>query len=369
MKRYLQTTLVLLVAFAFCTPASAQQAIKGTINGTVRQTVINSLSTLPEADALLYVNPQRIMNEALPKFMSEKDLVSMREAFGQLKGFSGVDPTKVEYFVIAVRFRKPSADLRFNAPEFMAVTGGDFSAESLLSLARLATGDKLREETHGGQKLNVMTIDPIIKQAEKTPFLKAFSEVAIAAVNQTTLAVGSPSYIRAAIDAASGGHGRITPGTLNSLLRDPNALVSAAGSPWASFSKSFGLKGTEVADRAAGCEMQLGDFYFGVTMDANNFMLRGFMNADNPDTAKIINSLITGLMAQAASIPDPNAQVALKALSFAAENNEIVLRADVPHQMVLNFLKEQTKKKEEVKASEPVPKKKTRPVRRKRRRP
>ena len=104
-------------------------------------------------------------------------------------------------------------------------------------------------------------------------------------------------------------------------------------------------------------------------MDANNFMLRGFMNADNPDTAKIINNLIAGLIAQATAIPDPNAQMALKALAFTAEDSEIVMRADLPHQVVLDFIKEQTKKKEEAKAAEPVQKKRTTPVRRKRRRP
>ena len=369
MKRYLQPIVVLLIAFFYNVTAPAQQAMKETVKTTVPQTVINSLSTLPEADALLYVNPQRILNEALPKFMTEKDLAGMRQAFADVKGFSGIDPTKVEYLVIAVRFRKPTGDLRFNAPEFMAVTGGDFSAESLLTLARLAAGAKLREETHGGQILSIMTIEPIVKQAEKTPFLKSFSEVAIAAVNQTTIAVGSPGYIRAAIDASGAGNGRISPGTLNSLLRDPNALLSAAGSPWSAFSKSFGLKGTEAADRAARCETQLADFYFGVTMDANNFMLRGFMNADNPDTAKIINNLIAGLIAQATAIPDPNAQMALKALAFTAEDSEIVMRADLPHQVVLDFIKEQTKKKEEAKAAEPVQKKRTTPVRRKRRRP
>jgi len=368
-KRNPHPVLALFIALFVAATSTAQQAFKDTVNTAAVPTIINSLSSLPEADALIYVNPQRILNEALPKFMAEKDLADMRQIFAQVKGFAGVDPSKVEYLVVALRFRKPTGVLQFNAPEFMVATGGDFSSESLLTIARLAAGDKLREEAHGGQKLSVMTIDPILKQAEKTPFLKSFSEVAVAAVTPTMIAVGSPGYIRAALDAAVGGAGRITPTTLNSLLRDPNALLSAAGSPWASFSKSFGLLGTEAAERAARCETQLGDFYLGVTMDASNIVLRGFMNADNPDTAKILNNLIVGLLAQASSVPDANAQMALKALSFTAENDEIVVRADVPHQKVLEIIKQQTSKKEEAKVTEPAKKKRSTPVRRKRRRP
>ena len=96
------------------------------------QAVINSLSTLPEADLLIYVNPQRILNEAVPKFLPEKDLEGMRKGFEDMKKMAGVDPTKLDYLIIAVRFRKPTADLNFQAPEFMVVSSGDFGAEALM---------------------------------------------------------------------------------------------------------------------------------------------------------------------------------------------------------------------------------------------
>jgi hypothetical protein len=103
-------------------------------------------------------------------------------------------------------------------------------------------------------------------------------------------------------------------------------------------------------------------------MDAATFMLRGLINADNPDTAKIVNNLIAGLMAQAASIPDPAAQTALKSVKFTAEDNDVVVRADIPQQMVLDFIKQQTAPKKEVVAV-PAKTKKKQPVRRKRRKP
>lgn len=302
---------------------------------------LNSLSILPEADTLIYINTQRILNEALPRVMPEKDLAELRQGMASVKQMAGVDPSKVEYVVIAVRFRKPTADLSFIPPEFMVLSGGDISADSLMVLARMASGGKLRDEVYGSKTLGIFTIDPIAKEAEKTPILKSLSEVAVVPLNATTIAVGTPAYLKAAVDAGSG-QGRISTENLNSLLRDPNALISISGRPLAAFNKSFGLLGTEVSSRPSRCETNFGDFYLAVTMDATNIMLRGALNADNPDTAKIIHNLFGGLLAQAIShVPDKTAQEALKSFSITPQNDEIVVRADVPQQTVVNFIKEQ----------------------------
>jgi hypothetical protein len=332
------------------------------------QTVPNSLSNLPEADTLVYINPQRILNDALPKVLPEKQLADMREHFIQMKQQAGIDPTKIDYIVIASRFKKPTADLNFQAGEVMIVIGGDFSAESLITLARMATGGKLRDEAYGGKTLSLMTIDEIAKMAEQNPMLKSFSQVGIVALNANTIAAGSPAYLRAAVDAGAG-NGRISSESLNSLLRDPSALVSIAGSPGAAFAKSFGLLGTETTPRAARCESKMGDFYGALTMDATNFKLRGAMNADNPDTAKIINNLISGLLQQAMSaIKDPQAQALMKGFSIMPQGDEIVAQADFPQQMVADLVRQHMMpKKQDAAVTGPPPAAK-RPVRRRGRR-
>ncbi len=333
----------------------------------VNQTALGSLSILPEADTLIYINSQRIINDALPRLMPEKDLADLRKTMADINQFAGVDPGRVDYLLIAIRFRKPNADLNFMPPDFMAVASGDFSADSLFSLARLAAGDRLREEKYGAKTLALMTIDSIATEAEKNPFLKSISEIGIVPLNATTIAVGTAAYLKAAVDVGEGdGQGRLSSESLNSLVRDPNALISTAGSPWTSFSKSVGLLGTEANPRTPGCDFKFGDFYAALTMDTANFTLRGALNADNPDTAKILNGFIAGLLRQGASfVPDKTAQSALQNLAFSAEGNEVVVRADFPHQMVLDFIKERTKpKKQEAAAAEAKPTRK--PIRKRR---
>lgn len=349
-------------------PAHAPVASPAT---NLPQDVRGMLANLPEADTLIYINPRRILNEVAPRLMSEKDLEGMRKGFASMNQFAGVDPTKVDFIVMAVRFRKPTADLKFVPPEFMAVTGGDFSAESLVTVARMASGGRLRDEKYGAKTLSLMTIDPIVKEAEKNPFLKSFSEVALVPLSANAIAVGTPGYLRAAVDAAAG-NGRISMESLNSLMRDPTVLASVAGSPWESFAKSFGMLGTETNPRAPKWDSNLGDFYVALTMDATNFMLRGAWGADNPDTANIMNNLFSGFLRHAASmVPDKTGQSVINTLQLTAKDNEILLSADVPQQMVIDFIKSKTqsRKDEPATTSATKPPAKKPVVRRKRRRP
>jgi hypothetical protein len=318
----------------------------------VPQSVISSLANLPEADALIFVNTQRIFNEVLPKFLPPKNLEEMRKGFEAAKQQAGVDPTKIDYVVMAIRFNKPTADLNFKAPEFMMVSSGDFSAESLMGMARMASGGKLRDEKYGSKTIGLMTIDQIAIESEKTPLLKSFSELGVVALNGNTIATGSPGYLRAAIDAGEG-KGRISSDALNFLVRDPNALISYAGSPIGAFAKSFGMLGTETTPRAPRCDSKLGDFYAALTMDATNFMIRGVSNADNPDTAKIVANLYTMLLRYAtSSIKDQGAQAVLTRVSIAAEGDEVLFNADFPQQMVLDLIQEQMKPKRTVEITE-----------------
>ncbi|MDQ3173201.1 MAG: hypothetical protein M3Q91_05760 [Acidobacteriota bacterium] len=363
MKKTLPQFVLSLFVLAIGTAAPAQNTQTPALNGVVRtesnsalsQTVPGSLAALPEADTLIFINSRRILNEAALRLMPEKALADMRKTFAEMKQFAGVDPSNVDYIVVAVRFRKPTAELTFMLPEFMAVASGDFSSDSMMVLAKMASEGKLRDEKYGAKTLGLMTIGPIAKEAEKNPILKSFSEVAVVPLNATTIAVGSTAYLKAAIDAEEGNK-RISSESLNSLLRDPSALISMAGSPLTSFSKTLGLLGTEANARAPRCDSKFGDFYAALTMDASNFMVRGALNADNPDTAKIINSLINGLLRQAtSSVPDPAAQLLFKALSITPQENEVVLRADLPQQMVVDIIKEQMKPKKKAEDSSMAP--------------
>ena len=123
-------------------------------------------------------------------------------------------------------------------------------------------------------------------------------------------------------------------------MRDPNALIAASGAPLASFAKAIGLFGTETTPRDSRCDTAFGNFYAAVTMVGTNFNVRGAMNADNPDTAKIISSLMAGLMQQGINaVPDKQAQSVLQSIKMTPREHEIVWEADIPEQAIADLFK------------------------------
>ncbi|HZI49384.1 MAG TPA: hypothetical protein VFD75_16430 [Pyrinomonadaceae bacterium] len=343
-------------------------AVLSITNVAVAQNNAAALANLPEADALIYISPQRILNEAAPRVMSPAEVTKMHGEFAEIKKAAGIDPATVEYVVLAVRFNKPAGDLSFVAPDVMAVMGGDFSSDSLMTLGQLYLQDKTRVEKYGSKSIMIMPVDPVAAQAEKTPILKAYSEVGIVPLSANSIAIGNLHYLKSAIDAAEG-NGRISAATLESLLRDPNVLAAASGAPLAAFAKSIGMMGLENTSRTSRCDTPFGNFYAALTMSGTNFSVRGAMNADNPDTAKIINNLLSGLMKEGiSSVPDKRAQTILQSLKMSVRENEIVWEADIPEKMVVDFIKMgPTPKKEEATTSSPA--KSTparRPIRKKR---
>lgn len=359
MKTFSTLLLVVTIALFILLPTTA-----------LGQSPAASLASLPDADVLIYVSPQRILNEAAPKFMPPTELAKMRAQFADMKKGVGVDPSTIEYLVIAVRFHKPGGDLSFTGPDIMAVAGGDFSADSLFTMAQLYLQDKGRTEKHGSKTIAVMKIDPIAEQAAKTPMLKSLIEMGLVPLSANSIAVGNLAYLQSAIDASEG-TGRINPATLQSLLRDPNVLMAATGAPLSSLAKAFGLYGTETTPRASRCETTLGNFYSAITVNGDNISLRGAMNADNPDTAKIISGLLAGLMQQAINgVPDKQAQSILQSIKLTPQEDEIVWQADVPDKAITDMWA--PKPATPVSAVKPATVKTTtprRPIRKKRSRP
>ncbi|MCU1265230.1 MAG: hypothetical protein JWM21_1548 [Acidobacteria bacterium] len=350
---------VIVLACATGTQAQQPQSLARN-NVTARAPVVlqdaaAALANLPEADSLVYINPHRILTEAAPRILPEKDLAEMRQGLAELKKNVGLDPASLDYFVFQVRFKKPGADLSFALPEFMVVFKGDFDGAALMQLAREASKGKLREETYGSKTIGLMAIDDIAKQAEKTPILKSLSEVAIALLSGDTIAMGTTTYVKAAIDAAAGKN-RISAELLNSALRDPTVLVSSAGSPLTAFAKTFALLGTEDHPRASRCDMKLGDFYSSITMDATSFKLRSAIYADNPDTAKIIKSLLSmALQSAAGAIKDSKAQSVFNGIVITPTDTEVLIQADVSQQAVADFIRDETRPKKQETTSAPAP--------------
>jgi hypothetical protein len=123
------------------------------------------------------------------------------------------------------------------------------------------------------------------------------------------------------------------------------------------------MMGLENTSRASRCDTPFGDFYAAITMNGANFSLRGAMNADNPDTAKIINNLLSGLMKEGVNaIPDKQAAALLQTMKMSARDNEIFWEADIPEKVVADYIRMEPKPEASVTAPAPKPVKTRSPV-------
>ena len=345
--------VALFVTLLLVIPARAQ------ITATAAQSRIESLSTLPESDVVLNVNVARIMNEAMPRLMPEKDLSDLRSGMDFIKNFTTIDLRNVELAMVALRFNKLSSGITLPIPDAMFITRGDFDAKAVIGLATKMLEGKLREEKFGDHNLYLYKVSDISKDANLALFGAAFSEIAITSLDASTLAVGNTNYIKAALDAADG-RGRIKPEMIASLMREPTSLISATGSPLVALAKSLGLRMAESRD--PNCMTRFGEFYMSLAMADDVFRINGAMNADNPETARLLKNMISGLMQQGkSSLSDKQAQSIVDDVKLSVEGDEIMIASSITQEMATRFIREMLAPKPPAKTAEPDKMKETPP--------
>jgi hypothetical protein len=124
-------------------------------------------------------------------------------------------------------------------------------------------------------------------------------------------------------------------------MRDPNVLMSFAGSPMSGFAKSFGLRMADNLDSANGCGTRFGDFYISLDMDAQNFKFNGAMNADNPDTATMMKNMFAGYIQQGKGmVPDKEVQAMIDQLKMTAEGSEVLVEVAIPQETAARFMRD-----------------------------
>jgi hypothetical protein len=332
MKINMRLPIALFFALLLAAPLQAQTPV------TTSQPPADTLSFLPESEGLVYINIGRIINDAAPRLVPEKELKEFYAGLDQMKAFTNVDLRKVEFLVLGMRFNKPREETTFPIPDAMIAVRGEFDAKALVGMAKMMLGSKLREEVYSNHTLNILKISDLSDGAAKNPFASAISEVAMTAIDGSTIAFGTVGYIKSALDAANG-QGRIKPETVNSLLKDPNVLISTSHAPVLAFAKSFGLRMAENPD--PNCTTKFGDFNLSLSMGEQDFKIVGSMNADNPFTAGFVKNMINGFLQQGKSLaPDKNAQSMFDQIKIMVEGSEVVVQATIPQEMAKGLLRE-----------------------------
>lgn len=322
------------------------------------QTAREILTNFPDSQVVVYVNTQRIFTEAAPRLVPQKKLDEVFEK--SKREMMGFDVRSVHHVAAGVRFRgepRPGA-----MPEFIVLVRGDFNAEALLSLVRMAMPEQMTEESYGARTINIFKMSPPLKQIEggaqstdaapKPP--TPFNELAVVAFDANTIAVGIPDYVRAAVDAESKADARLNEGLLDLATRNPGDLFSLVGNVPEGFVKYLpgGASQNAELSRVIGSIRQ---FQASVGMTAADFPVQSIVRTDTPEGARAISGMVAiGLRAAESGIQKDldkttdvkkrqameSALSIVRAMTNNASGNEVTISSAVPQRTIAGFVQE-----------------------------
>ncbi|MDT7778059.1 MAG: hypothetical protein QOC99_571 [Acidobacteriota bacterium] len=329
------------------------------------QTPVNTrgaLAAFPDSQAVLFINSRRIVNEMLPRVMPPAEYKKMVAQAQQV----GLDLRGLEYAAIGIRLADPPP--ANGLPEFVVVLKGGFNADSLLALGRVAlsaqTG-KTRRESYGTKSLEIIDTQNIGNMmggggnpdgsADKPkPPAYPYPEIAVTALDSSTLVIGVPAYVKAAVDSA-GGQGGLSGSTLDLAANDPQALWSFTAvlpPSLADYLHKAGVPPNQEADQMLSWVKQLS---IAQGMDALNFTLSAALLTDAPEHASAFSGLIrmgllaaqTGMSQEIAKKRGPEADQmrqaldTLKTLVNRTDGNTLHLSVSVSQKTVADLVRKE----------------------------
>ena len=325
----------------------------------------SALSSFPDSQAVLFINARCITTEAMPRLLPKAEYDKL---IAQPRQF-GFDVRDIDSIAVGARFADPAQPA--GIPEVLIVIRGRVNANALLTMARVAGSTQNitpTEESYGGRTMQVYDLTRLGQPAapagdgangepappKPPPF--PFKEVAALALDDNTLIIGVPAYVKAAVDAV-GGQGRLKPSLLDLAARDPQQLwsLSAELPPnLAEYAQRMGVPKNAEAERVMAWLKQVS---VSNGMDARNFTVGAAVQTDHPDHASALSGMVRmGMNAlQTAAEADirkkrakpaeaRQAQIALRAMrtfSNRTEGNVLLLGGFFPQTSVAEVVRKE----------------------------
>jgi len=344
-----------------------------------------ALSALPDSQAVLYVNAHRIVQAVLPRVMPPAEYAKMLREARQ----AGFDVRGLDY--VAVGARLADTPPPNNLPDFVVVLRGNFNADTLLSLGRLAAGAQNitpRTETYGSKTLEIIDLESVGKkewpagadgQGEPKPSSMPYKELAVMAFDANTLVAGVPSYVRALVDA-SGGRGALKSSMVELATRDPQALWSLtieAPPGLVEYLHTTGAPVNKEFDEMIGWVKQVN---LAQGLNALNYTMSASVLTDSPEHASAFSGLVRmGLLAAQTALSSEAAKLkprdkdyaqtragldAIKTFVNRTEGNTLLLSVSFPQKVINDLVRREWSPRKSPKATAPKPRRRGRARRR-----
>ena len=184
-------------------------------------------NALPPSDAVAIVKLRQVLNDAMPKLLaSNPDKLAQANAqIEQFKTRTGLDPRSFEEMVFGIRYSYPSEGV--TKLTTVAIANGTFSSGAMVAAGRIATNGKYREEQYRGKTIYIFNLDQQIKLLGVLDI--RLGELAVAPLDQNTLALGDPQSVRETLDQKRGAAARANAELIALANKNPTAIVGFGG--------------------------------------------------------------------------------------------------------------------------------------------
>jgi hypothetical protein len=343
MRRTLFASTLSLLLFSLNVSAGAQTAggasAAGARTSNAQASAVARVNVpLPASDAVLRADLKRLLTGAVPHALASDPakLAQVNADVEQFKARTGIDARDFDTLTVGARIvQLPSGATKVT--NAVAIARGTFRPDAVVSAARGAAKGGFSEQKYGGQTVYVITVNDKIKVFGLAKM--HVSELAVAVLDQNTLAVGEPSAVRGAIDAA-GGRGHIDQALLNSVQTSPGLIAFAGSVPPGAFG---GLDtGLPNVDRAVA---SIRGFHGSVAQTPAGFLLTTVLRTQTAgdakqlfDTAQALKQVAPGLISMSGE-KGKFAQRAVNNLKLSAKGDEVQLTLDVPQGDIAELLR------------------------------
>ena len=341
MKRNLFTSLLALAACAALTAHAGAQTRRARGAGATGPASVQAAAQampLPASDAVVTVELRRLLNEAVPRAVGGDAAreAQFRADIEQFKSRTGIDARAFETLAVGARLQQLGSGA-MKLDHVVAVARGTFDPAAVVAAGRAAAAGSYSAQQHAGKTVHVFGVNDRIRLFGLVNL--RVRELAVAALDANTLAVGEPEAVRAAVDAQAG-RGRVD-AALASPARGPNDLVAFAGNvPPAAFAGiDVGLPEVNKSIEAIrGFRGTLGMTAAGFQMTT---VLRSASAADATrlgNTVEALRAVVPGLVSMGGSRARL-VQSAVESLKITTQGTEVQLRADLPEDYVASLLR------------------------------
>jgi hypothetical protein len=291
MRKHL-AILSALAALTLAPQASAQtrraQPAPARRGATSSAATADVLAQLPASDAVMAIDVKRLFEEAMPRAYAnnQAELARVNGEIDKFRERTGLDARKFAQLAFGVRYVESSSGA--TSMEAVAIARGTFNPGALVSAGRLASMGKYQETKYGGKTVHIFGFDDQVKLLGL--FKVHLTELAVAALDANTLAVGKPSRVREAIDAAAG-RGRVSAEVAGLATHSPDAIVGLGGTLPASATRNLDFLSAEFSRSVA----SIRQFYGSVGATSEGFQMQTVFRTETAGAAKTLGDTVEGL--------------------------------------------------------------------------